>query len=64
MITLKIEHGEQKDEFMSWLAWAVDECCRNGAPATNWHRYNGAQADYWELWGNEGIQTYAKLKWG
>jgi hypothetical protein len=44
--------------------WAVDECCRNGAPATNWHRYNGAQADYWELWGNEGIQAYAKLKWG
>lgn len=64
MITLKIEHGEQKDDFMNWLSWAITECSRNGAQGTSWAMYAGPGADYWELWGNEGIQTYAKLKWG
>jgi hypothetical protein len=67
MITLKIAHGEQSDEFLDWLSWVHVECVRNGGEPFNFRRYIGdtvAGADMYELWGNSGVVTYAKTKWG
>ena len=63
MITIKLPYGEEDYSFREWLIWAHTECVRNGGEPITWEEYRGGRAVIYELSGNEGVLTYAKLKW-
>lgn len=63
-VIIKVAHGDELYRFAEWLLEWLQEPSQEHGKGVTWQRYRGEVADVFELWGNEKLVTFAKLKWG